>query len=157
MVALHYPTHDLRPLRLPTRGRTPPAARAHGSGRPVPPRVYRRRRLTAAALFLGALLAGGEALGVLGGGPLTASEAGSPATPALVVRPVSRTTYVVAPGDTLWSIARKAQPTGDIRPLVDAMVAARRGRPLEVGERVEVGERIEVPRAEATGARQLRR
>lgn len=31
---------------------------------------------------------------------------------------------VVEPGDTLWSIARELQPRGDIRPLVDRLVAA---------------------------------
>ena len=136
MVALHYPIHDLRPLRLPTQPATAPAGEAGSGRRRVPRRVYRRRRVAVAALFLGAFLAGREALGVLGGGPLTASEAGSRDATALVVRPVSRTTHVVAPGETLWSIARQARPTGDIRPLVDAMVAERGGRPLQVGERI---------------------
>lgn len=141
MVALHYPTQDLRPLRLPSRPAAAPAGAAVCRHPRLPRRVYRRRRLAVAALFLGALLAGGEALGVLGGGPLTASEAGSRDATALVVRPVSRTTHVVAPGETLWSIARRARPTGDIRPLVDAMVAERGGRPLEVGERIVLPQR----------------
>lgn len=38
---------------------------------------------------------------------------------------------VVAPGDTLWSIARSLQPDGDIRPLVDRLVAAN-GSPVIV-------------------------
>jgi hypothetical protein len=29
---------------------------------------------------------------------------------------------VVAPGDTLWSVARRAAPGHDVRPIVDAMV-----------------------------------
>jgi nucleoid-associated protein YgaU len=120
--------------------------------------VYRRRRIAALAvvvvglllLFLGARLAGSWALGVLGGGPLTASEAGlsaaatvqspvagsspSPAQVHLRVEPVSQATYIVAPGDTLWSIARRLQPTGDVRPLVYALAASRHGRPLQAGE-----------------------
>jgi hypothetical protein len=101
--------------------------------------TYRRRRLVVAALFLGALLAGSWVLGALGGGPLTASESGPSSTAAvelLHVQRVSRSTYVVAPGDTLWSIARQLQPEGDVRPVVDALAAARQGRPLEVGETI---------------------
>lgn len=105
------------------------------SSGPQPGSVYRSRRIVAAALFLGILLAGSWTLGALGGGPLTASEADSGATP-LVVQPVSRTTHVVASGDTLWSIARGLQPMGDVRPLVDALAEARGGRPLQVGERI---------------------
>ena len=103
--------------------------------------TFRRRRLTAAALFLGALLTGSWVLGALGGGPLAASESGSSSTPTasrieLQVQPVSRSTYVVAQGDTLWSIARHLQPEGDVRPVVDALAATRHGRPLEVGETI---------------------
>ncbi|HUP86287.1 MAG TPA: LysM domain-containing protein [Acidimicrobiales bacterium] len=101
--------------------------------------TYRRRRLAVAAIVLGALLAGSWVLGALGGGSLAASERGSQSTRpavALPVQPVSRSTYVVEPGDTLWSIARQLQPTGDVRPVVDALAAARAGRPLEVGERI---------------------
>jgi nucleoid-associated protein YgaU len=36
--------------------------------------------------------------------------------------------YVVRPGDTLWSIARRIQD-GDPRPLVDAIQAANRADP----------------------------
>ena len=101
--------------------------------------TYRRRRLVVAALFLGTLLTVGWVLGALGGGSLAASEGGSsPARDAVVLdlEPVSRSTYVVAPGDTLWSIARALQPEGDVRPVVDALAAARQGRPLEVGETI---------------------
>jgi Tfp pilus assembly protein FimV len=55
-------------------------------------------------------------------------------------RPVSRSTYVVQPGDTLWSIARhlvqQEEPGTDVRPIVDALAAERQGRPLEVGETI---------------------
>jgi LysM domain len=36
-------------------------------------------------------------------------------------RPVSRGTYVVRPGDTLWSIAQRLSPGEDPRPVVDAL------------------------------------
>ncbi len=47
-------------------------------------------------------------------------------------------TVVVAPGDTLWSIARSLQPTGDVRPLVDQLAAANGGAAIAAGERLVV-------------------
>lgn len=49
-------------------------------------------------------------------------------------------TVVVRPGDTLWSIAGRLQPTGDVRPLVDRLVASH-GSPVVVP-----GDRVPVPR-----------
>jgi hypothetical protein len=39
-------------------------------------------------------------------------------------RPAPRVTYVVEPGDTLWSIARRVAPDQDPRPVVDGLIAA---------------------------------
>ena len=119
-------THPGFTFELPSRR---PLVRRH------PAAVYRRRRLLVAALFLGALLAGSWVLGALGGGPLTASEAG-PSAVELEMAPVSQATHVVQPGDTLWSIARALVPEGDVRPVVDSLAAHRNGRPLQVGERI---------------------
>ncbi len=44
--------------------------------------------------------------------------------------------YVVRQGDTLWAIARRLRPDGDVRPVVDRLAAQRRGVPLRVGERI---------------------
>lgn len=70
-------------------------------------------------------------LGGTTGGPLTTPR------PAAVSQGqvVSRT---VEPGDTLWSIARRIQPEGDVRPLVDRITSTRGGRPLQVGEEITV-------------------
>lgn len=105
--------------------------------------VYRRRRLAAAAVVTAAVTAAALGLSALGGGSLTTSEGGSaPAADIEVdtgsLRTVSTATHVVAPGDTLWSIARSLQPEGDVRPLVDEMAASRGGRPLQVGERIRL-------------------
>jgi nucleoid-associated protein YgaU len=43
---------------------------------------------------------------------------------------VSSMSYLVRPGDTLWSIAERVSPGEDPRPLVDAIFAANR---VEVG------------------------
>ena len=126
-------THPGR--QLPTFDRAGTRVR----NRPLPASVYRRRRLVVAAVSLGALLALGWVLGALGGGPLTASEAGSrPATVHLRMEPVAQTTHVVRSGDTLWTIARQLAPEGDVRPVVDALAAHRDGRPLQVGERISL-------------------
>jgi hypothetical protein len=43
---------------------------------------------------------------------------------------------VVQPGDTFWTIARRLDPKGDVRPLVDRLVSAHGGSALYVGERI---------------------
>jgi LysM repeat protein len=48
--------------------------------------------------------------------------------------------YVVQPGDTLWSIAVRVDPTGDPRPIVDQLAQ-------EVGsDTVVPGEHLTLPR-----------
>jgi hypothetical protein len=135
--------------RLPAFGWAARPATGTASGR-LPRSVYRRRRIAVAALFLGVLLAGSWVLSALGGGPLTASGADSPTQApgarVIVVQPVSRTTYVVTAGDTLWSIARRLEPEGDVRPIVDRLAASRHGRPLQVGERIVLPANVELER-----------
>lgn len=46
--------------------------------------------------------------------------------------------YTVRPGDTLWSIATRLDPTGDPRPLVDALGAQLAGAPLVAGSTLVV-------------------
>ena len=46
--------------------------------------------------------------------------------------------YVVQPGDTLWSIARRLQPEGDVRPLVDQLVDLNGGTDLAIGQRLPI-------------------
>ena len=41
---------------------------------------------------------------------------------------------IVKPGDTLWSIARKLQPAGDLRPLVDRIAKINNGHSLIAGQ-----------------------
>jgi hypothetical protein len=102
--------------------------------------TYRRRRLAALAtvvvLIVGALAAGRAALAAVTPSPpasppatATSSGPGAPAGPVVVVRP----------GDTLWSIARRASPEGDVRAVVDRLAAAHGPGPLEVGEVMPIG------------------
>jgi hypothetical protein len=105
--------------------------------RPSPPVTaarFRRRRIVAA--ILAATVVAGVALAIWAaqgtpGGDLTAPGRSTPAA--------GRTAVVqVAPGDTIWSIARRIQSSGDVRPLVDRLVAVHGGAVLQVGERIEV-------------------
>jgi hypothetical protein len=41
-------------------------------------------------------------------------------------------------GDTLWSLAREVHPEGDVRPVVEAMVADRGTAAVAIGEQVRV-------------------
>ncbi|HEX2039476.1 MAG TPA: LysM domain-containing protein [Acidimicrobiales bacterium] len=91
--------------------------------------VYRRRRLVAAVLTLSVLLGGRAVADLAGSGPLVAAE---PTPPVLIGERV----HIVQPGDTLWTIARSLQPSGDVRRLVDALAARRQGAALHVGERI---------------------
>lgn len=84
--------------------------------------TVQRRRHTVAGTLLTILLVAAwlMAAGVLGG---SGSESGSPAGPGSAPHlvQVAATSYVVQPGDTLWSVARSLQPSGDVRPLVDRL------------------------------------
>lgn len=105
--------------------------------------VYRRRRLAVllcvaavvAAVYVAAWPGLHGLTGASGGGPLTV--AGQPVR-SLSTELVTYSRTIVQPGDTLWSIARRAQPHGDIRPLVADLEASRHGRPLQVGETIEI-------------------
>src|SRR5262245_14701750 len=72
-------------------------------------RVRRRRMTLTISLALVSAAWAGPAVRALG----------SPETPARV----SRASYVVRQGDTLWTIARKLAPGSDPRPIVDLLSA----------------------------------
>src|SRR5437763_14730586 len=149
MAAIAYPTTSAGGPRPNRRGQphlrlVPP--RSRGSARRPVSRaqraIYRRRRLAvlaiavlAALAVIGAAAMVRVAVGAFGGGPLTAPEA-----PAVRVsaRPAAATSYVVRPGDTLWSIARTMHPSGDLRPSVDRLAARLHGQPLQPGERISL-------------------
>jgi hypothetical protein len=94
---------------------------------------YGRRR--AVALLLATLLVTGLAYGARAAlAPLVEPAPAGPSAAATSGDP----TVVVQPGDTVWSIARRARPTGEVRPLVDQLVAAHGPAPLEPGERISI-------------------
>ncbi len=110
--------------------------------------VYRRRRLVA-LLCAAALLVAAYALamsglrrltGASGDGPLTVAGRPVSTVPSVGLEAtlVTSARVIVQSGDTLWSIARRVQPGGDVRPLVATLSKQRDGRPLQAGERIEL-------------------
>jgi hypothetical protein len=55
-------------------------------------------------------------------------------------RPAPRVTYVVEPGDTLWSIARRVAPGRDPRPVVDGLI-----RDNDVRGGLRAGQELSIP------------
>jgi LysM repeat protein len=114
--------------------------------------VYRRRRLGAVVVLSALLLAvGGIVLalshvGTTEGAPVgvrAGATSGSPfAEPAALdasrASPLAGSIYVVQPGDTLWSIARKRQPTGDVRAEVDRLADLNGTAALQAGQRLRL-------------------
>jgi hypothetical protein len=99
-------------------------------------RVRRRRLVAVVGLVLVAAL-------VVVGARALASVASMPSSPEPAPLgdrpvPVAGHTYVVQPGDTLWSIARTIAPDRDPRPVVDALRTANGGPDLEVGDRLTI-------------------
>jgi LysM domain len=117
------PGEPVRRLRLiePNRQPRPRPARRHQRA------VYRRRRVLAALVGLGLVLTIARAGTALGGSALATPE-----------RLPHVQTVVVQPGDTLWSIAQRAVPGHDVRPVVDAMARALGTTTVVAGELVSV-------------------
>jgi hypothetical protein len=103
--------------------------RPSGVGRRTSPEVRRRRTLLA---VMGLLLAG-LALPLGGTGGHSHATGSVPAGTGVPV------VYTVQPGDSLWSIAERTDPSADPRPLV-ARLAAQTG-----SDTVTPGERIVLP------------
>ncbi len=91
--------------------------------------TLRRRRLRAVLLVV--LLAAAPAWGAA-----RAAAALGDVPASVPERRPGPATYLVQPGDTLWSVARTLRPEGDVRPLVRALVRANGGAALEVGQQL---------------------
>ena len=76
----------------------------------------------------------------VGAGSGVADRPGSGPLAALGTDPSLAASHVlvVQPGDTVWAIARRLQPQGDVRPLVDAISQQLHGSALQVGQRIVV-------------------
>jgi len=104
--------------------------------------AVRRRRATITLVVLAALgvLLGAGSLAGAGQAPIRQQVVAGAEVDALPVVASSgaATTHVVQPGDTLWSLARRLQPEGDVRPLVARLRQAHGPGPLLPGERLRL-------------------
>lgn len=100
------------------------------SGRRQPSAAVRRRCVVTALTVVAAIGF------LLGAGSLTGAGQASPLPqPAPAdAAPVAAFIHIVQPGDTLWSLARRIQPNGDVRPLVARLRAVSGGGPLQPGQ-----------------------
>jgi len=129
------PTSAL-PYRRPVARR--PDLRLIQGGRRLPTATeLLRRRVVAALLAVLVVLAVGAAAVAVGRGALAAVVPDPPSS-AVPAAGAGGTAVTVRPGDTYWSIARRLQPSGDVRPLVDRLVAGHGNDVLRPGERLVV-------------------
>lgn len=105
-------------------------APAEPYGREPELRLTRRGRL---AMFLSTLLTLGVLGVILGSTTVATDEPGAPVPAAMVV---------VEPGQTLWDLAAKANPDGDIRTTVDDIM---RLNSIESAGGLQAGDTIAVP------------
>lgn len=114
---------------------------ARPNGRPAlrPDAGSGRRRAVDRRVRLARLVAV-SGLGVLGAVVLSTrfADAESPAPAATGVGVSSAVVVVVQPGETLWSVARALQPSGDVRPLVARLSRANGGSGVRAGDRLTV-------------------
>jgi LysM repeat protein len=110
------------------------------AARALPNRATRVRRRRLVALLLMLALMG--AIATAARGLVGAASSVEPSSPqpveAPLLSPAVGETYVVKPGDTLWSIASAIAPGSDPRPVVDALRAANGGPNIEVGQRLTI-------------------
>jgi hypothetical protein len=110
-------------------------------------RIYRRRRLAVLlavvapvliALAFATFATSGGAAGVqiapadapIVHEPMVYGASGQPVPP--------RAVYIVQPRDTIWSIARELDPSGDPRAMVDRIVSLNGGAVLQPGQRLRL-------------------
>jgi 5'-nucleotidase / UDP-sugar diphosphatase len=100
-------------------------------------RTFIRRRLALAVALLAALVVPAVAAAAL------ATDRGGAPAPAATIRPTNAAgaapasvTYVVRPGDTLWSIAQLHRGTTSRGAYVDALIDTNGGASILVGQRL---------------------
>lgn len=131
----------LEPHRLPVLApaRRPDLRLVQGGLRPARPRSPFPVATAAAlasflivlAVMLGAIAIGRGALSALAPAPGPPAAAAAPSSNG-----VTGSSVRVRAGDTIWSIARRLQPTGEVRPLVDRLVAANGSAAIRAGDRL---------------------
>ena len=138
MVAIHIPRpapDQLAPERPVLRPVAPRTGRPHA----LPDRAtrIRRRRLAVLVALVASVLVVALAIQAVSGlARVDGSSRPEPVDPGPA--PVAGQSYVVQPGDTLWSIAAEIAPDDDPRAVVDELRAANGGPVLQVGTQLDL-------------------
>jgi nucleoid-associated protein YgaU len=135
----------IAPTRFPSRPVLvvlPPVTRSGA-------RIYRRRRLAVLGAALSLVLVAVLLISMAGHGEATGVQI-APTEAPIVHDPAAfgaggqsvpaRAVYLVQPGDTIWSIARQLDPSGDPRATVDRIVALNGGAALEPGQHLRLND-----------------
>jgi len=91
--------------------------------------VYIRRRIAVASVLFSLVAAFG-----LGAGNVLANRGGAPASTPAVRHEVSAATYLVQPGDTMFSIAEMHRGDAELMAFVDELIARNGGTSLQIGQ-----------------------
>lgn len=137
MTATFHPSRDFVRVPVPMRAPARPAQRSSTTARPPAAANYLVRRVVAVVVAVCVLAAVAVALGEiagavsdLGGRPAAASEVTSD--------PAAPTSYVAAPGDTLWSIAEQFRGDVGHARYLDALVSLNGGAGVQAGQAVRL-------------------
>mgnify|MGYP006387445959 CR=1 FL=1 len=124
--ALRRPTFHPPTVHPPTFHRTAGRLSTH---------VYVRRRIVVASVLFSLL----AALGV-GASNVLASRGGAPASASAVRQaiPSESTTYLVQPGDTMWSIAEGHRHGANLVHYVGELIALNGGTTLQIGQLISL-------------------
>ncbi|MFN8018311.1 MAG: LysM domain-containing protein [Acidimicrobiales bacterium] len=142
-------TSTLPPQRPALRLVPAPVATGPGTRRSAPTNVVALRpagaiaelglttaHLVAAVVALVAVLLAALALGNGSTAGPSAAPSVRPSAAAAAAAADGAATITVRSGDTYWSIARRLQPTGDVRALVDQLQALNGAAVLQPGDQV---------------------
>lgn len=103
--------------------------------------VYIRRRIVVASVFFSLLAAlgvgAGNVLANRGGEPASASAVRQ-ATPFESTTPGLITTYLVQPGDTMWSIAEGHRDGANLVRYVDELIALNGATTVQIGQLISL-------------------
>lgn len=120
------PVRPVRPvLRLVHGGRSPRVRSVR--------RTFLVRRAIAAVTVVVLLLVATQVLGAVVGTAVESAVGAFEGPPA-----ASAQVHVVAPGETLWSVAGRLAPGVDRRVAIDDLLALNGGAPLRVGQRLRL-------------------
>lgn len=87
-------------------------------------------------------IVGSSSAGASGAAPLVSAEANQnasvvSASPAADVS-AAKANVIVQPGDSLWTVARRIQPKGDVRKLVDKLAQRVGSKQIEPGQSIDI-------------------